>query len=150
MSDDVTVYDASNVTVSFAAAILDSGWDDGEFCKIERDNDKFTARPGTDGSVTRSRREDKLEKVTIILGQTSDGNSKLSAIHNLDVSSPNGAGIAPLVVRDKSGTALFMASKAWIIGPPKTVSFGREASARAWELHAIMDTRFDGGSPSIG
>ncbi len=142
---DVKIYDANQVTVTFAALLIDSGYADGDFVKIEQDSDDFTDVVGTDGEVTRSKTNDRRITVTLSLMQTSSGNSALTAINQLDRSKPNGAGIAPLMIRDKSGTALYVASKAWISKPPD-VSFGKEAGPREWKLRAVLDERVDGGS----
>lgn len=138
------IYDANEVSLVLMGLIIDSGFGDGEFIRIEQETDDFTDVAGTDGEVTRSKTNDKRATITVTLMQTSEGNSKLTAINNLDRKASNGAGVGPFLIKDKSGLALYMGT-AWVAGPP-TVVFDREATAREWKLRAILSERFDGGS----
>lgn len=138
------IYDANQVTAVFFGFILDSGFADGEFIRIEQESDDFTDVAGTDGQVTRSKTNDRRVTITVTLMQTSEGNSKLSAINILDRKAKNGAGVGPFLVKDRSGTALHVGS-CWVAKPPTTV-YDRGATAREWKLRGILDERFDGGS----
>lgn len=142
------IYDASEVTCVFAGLPLDSGFGDGEFIRIEQAEDDFATVVGTDGEVTRSKTNNTLCTVTITLGQTSDGNTKLTTVHNLDKKGNNGAGVGPLLIKDRSGLALHMFGKAWIAAPP-TVVYGKQAEGREWKLQAMITKRFDGGTSGI-
>jgi hypothetical protein len=141
----VKIYDANEVTINFAGIPIDSGYDDGEFCRIEQENDDFTDKAGTDGEVARSKTNDRRTTITIILMQTSSGNAKLSAISNIDREAGNGAGVAPILVRDRQGLSVFSDDSAWISKPPDVV-YDREPTARAWTLRAGNPDRFDGGN----
>src|ERR1019366_5461367 len=149
MAIDVKVYDSSSVSIVFLAVPIDSGYDEDEFLTIEQEEDDFEVVKSTDGTLTRSRREDRGTVVTIKLIQESDANSALAAINALDRSAPNGAGVGPFLARNRNGLAIFAASKAWIMGPPKDVTFARGAKARSWKIYCQMDNRFDGGSASL-
>lgn len=138
------IYDANMVTAVFFGLLIDSGFADGEFVRMEQESDDFTDVNGTDGEVTRSKTNDRRVTITITLMQTSEGNSKLSAINILDRRANNGAGVGPFLLKDRSGTAIAGGS-CWIAKPPSTV-YGREATAREWKLRGILDERFDGGS----
>jgi len=139
------VYDANEVTINFAGLDIDSGYADGEFCRIEQETEDFVDVVGTDGEVTRAKTNDRRTTITILLMQSSDGNAKLSALNNLDRLAGNGAGVAPILVRDRQGTSLFAAAEAWIAKPPD-VSYDREPTAREWTLRAASPERFDGGN----
>lgn len=138
------IYDANQVTLSLFAFLVDSGFADGEFCRIEQESNDFTDLAGTDGEVTRSKTNDRRVTITVILMQTSEANTKLTAINNLDRAANNGAGVGPFLIKDRSGLALH-AGSCWIAKPP-TVVYGREGTAREWTLRGILDERFDGGS----
>lgn len=140
----VKIYDANEVTCNFTGLPIESGYADGEFIRIEQDNESFVAVQGTDGQVTRSKTNQDLTTVTIILMQTSEGMSKLSAILNTDLLAGNGAGVGPILIRDRQGLAVFEGD-AWIKGPPKA-SYDRPATAREWALHVANVVRFDGGN----
>lgn len=139
------IYDADQVSVVFANIPIDSGYADGEFARIQQTEKSFKSKTGTDGEVTRSKTKQKITVVTITLMQTSDSNAKLSGILNLDEAGQNGAGVGPLLIRDRQGTSVFEAQFAWITGPPEVV-YDREAEGRAWELECIRDVRIDGGN----
>lgn len=141
----VKVYDSSEVTVNFAGVPLESGYADGEFVRIAKENDDFTAVEGTDGEIARSKTNSRLTTVTLIFLQTSDSNDKLAAIRELDRLGTNGAGIGPLTIRDRQGRQVFFAESAWIQKVPD-VSFDREATSREWTLQCEESQRFDGGS----
>ena len=110
-------FDSDQITALFANVLLDSGYGDGEFCRIEQTEKSFGTKVGTDGEVTRYKMKNKLTTVTFITSQTSSANAKFSAILAADENGPNGAGVAPLLVRDRQGSSLFEAQFAWITGP---------------------------------
>lgn len=139
------VYDANEVTVNVAGLPIESGYDDGEFCRIEQESDDFVDKAGTDGEVTRSKTNDQRATVTIILMQSSTGNALLSGLNNIDKLAGNGAGVGPLLIRDRQGTALYAAAECWIAKPPD-VKFDREPTNREWKLRVAKLNRFDGGN----
>lgn len=140
------VYDANEVTVNFAGIDLDSGFADGEFVRIEEEP-QFEAVVGSDGEVTRSKSNQNLATVTIILMQSSSGNAAMSVIHNLDRSEGAGAGIGTLLIRDRQGLSVFSSESAWITKMPDE-SFDRTATSREWILNAVMNpaSRVVGGN----
>jgi hypothetical protein len=139
------VYDASQVSMLFMGAIIDSGFADGPFLKIEQSHQDFEAVIGTDGEVTRYPTLTRHAKITIMLMQSSTGNSKLSAINNLDIVSHNGAGIGPMFVRDLLGTSIYTAAHCWIAQAPD-IQFDRAAGPREWKLECSDLIRFDGAN----
>ena len=139
------VYDANEVTINVAGLPIESGFDDGEFCRIEQESDDFVDKVGTDGEVTRSKTNDRRATVSILLMQSSDGNALLSGLNNIDRLAGNGAGVGPLLIRDRQGLALYAAAECWISKPPD-VSFDREPTAREWTLRVASLERFDGGN----
>lgn len=142
---DTKFYDADEISLSLSGLPLDSGYADGEFCRIEQESDDFSDKVGTDGEVTRSKTNDKRATISIILMQTSTGNALLSALNNLDLNAPNGLGVGAFLARDRSGLALYTATAAWVSKPPD-VSFDREATAREWTIRVAKLIRFDGGN----
>ena len=139
------VYDANEVTVSIAGLPIESGFDDGEFVRIEQESEDFIDKVGTDGEVTRSKTNDRRATVSILLMQSSDANALLSGLNNIDRLAGNGAGVGPFLVRDRQGLALYAAAECWISKPPD-VSFDREPTAREWTLRVASLERFDGGN----
>lgn len=139
------IYDADQITINVCGIPVAAGFGDGEFCRIEESDDKFTFYESTDGSVTRSKTLKRTAIVTLTLAQTAEANDALSALHNLDLAQPNGAGIGAFICRDRGGRAIYQASKCCVIKPPD-VSFDREATTREWKIFLIDHRRFDGGN----
>jgi len=138
------IYDANEIMINFAGQPLDGGFADGEFVRIEGE-DFFTDVAGTDGEVSRSKSNDKRATITVLLMQTSDGNDVLNAIHEADRIAPNGAGVAPLVVKDLQGNSLHLAPEAWITKKPD-VSYDREATPREWVFRCAELENHVGGN----
>lgn len=139
------IYDATEMTVNFAGIPLESGLADGEFLRVENAEDGFLTVVGTDGEVTRSKSGNKMATVTVILMQSSSGNTALSTLHNVDLELGNGAGVGPLLIRDRQGTAVYAAAKAWIVKAPDA-SFDRTATPREWSIACAELKRLDGGN----
>lgn len=139
------VYDADQVSLVFMGIPIQSGYDDGTFLEIKQEADDFTHKVGTDGETTRSKTKNANADIIVHLMQSSDGNAALSAINNLDKLTANGAGVGPMLVRDRSGTSLYTAGHCWVQKPPD-VEFAREATDRAWTLHCSDLVRLDGGN----
>jgi hypothetical protein len=139
----LAIYDPDRVQFLFAMVPV-KGYADGTFINVET-QEQFTVKVGADGTVTRTKTNNKVARVKITLMAASPSNDVLSAIHVLDVESPNGSGVASLAIKDLSGRFVFLATEAWIAKPPN-VEFAREGGQREWEFDAIVEKRFDGGS----
>jgi hypothetical protein len=142
---DFKIYDSSEVSIIFAGIPIDGGYGEDEFLRVAPASDDFSDVVGVDGSVTRSKTNDRRAEVTITLMQSASANDALSVLRNLDINTPGGAGVGPLMIRDKSGRALYAATKAWIAGPPEA-SFKKGPEARVWKLRCAKLDRFDGGN----
>lgn len=126
------VYDPDQISIVFAG-ILMRGYADGEFVRVEPRTEDFTLKIGTDGEGTRSKTNDRSATVTIILEQTSEVNAQLSALRNLDVNTPGGAGVGALLIRDRLGNTLHRANAAFIQQMPAS-SYDRESTSREWVI----------------
>jgi len=143
------VYNADQVSLIVAGALIEAGFADGEFLRVEQDSDDWLDVVGTDGEVAVSRSNDRRATITVILLQTSDGNDVLSALSNLSRASNGLAGAGPLFIRDRNGRTVYRASSCWVSKPPDA-SFDRTATAREWTLRCDRLVRFDGGNVSTG
>lgn len=138
------IYDADQVTFSFANQPIDSGFADGEFIRVEQETDAFTDKVGTDGEVSRSKTNDNRATVTLLLMSTSSGNALLSALHRADKLAPNGAGVGVLAIKDLQGSTLHLAPRAWITKMPDA-SYDRESTTREWVFRTDnMDSNIAG------
>ena len=148
MGQGVYEYDADQLALELGGIIIDSGFADGSFVKIEPDSMDFTYLLGTDGSVTRSKTKNQVLKVTISLMQSSYINDKLSALRLLDKLAPNGAGTAPFTMRDLNGTTLVAGAHAWIAGIP-VIENDRAAKSRDWPIIVADGNVYIGSNPKL-
>jgi hypothetical protein len=139
---DYKRYDPSKVDVIFGVVPL-SGWGDGAFVEITKNEEAFTTVVGADGITTRVRNLNNLHRVTITLSQQSGSNAALSALHLLDLS--GNAGPLPIFIRDQLGTTVFASDKAWIVKFPDA-TFGKNAESRQWIIDVVDPKRFEGGA----
>ena len=137
-------YDPSQVIIVFSGIPI-SGFADGSFLTVEQNEDSFVLQVGTDGEGTRSKTNNRSGRVTFTLMQSSLANDLLQAQHTLDLLSPSGDGIGPLLIKDNSGRSLFSAEKAWIVRAP-TGEFGREATSREWIVESDDLNQSHGGN----
>ncbi len=138
-------YDADQISIVFFGILIESGLADGEFCRIENQEDSFTTYVGTDGAVTRSKTKNNTATITLITSNSAGANNALSALWNVDIEGKNGSGVGPILIKDRSGTSLYTAEKCWITKPP-SASFDRGATTREWVLMAANLKRLDGGN----
>lgn len=138
------VYDPSEVLVQFGAITVE-GYADGTFVVIEDDEDAYSMQVGTDGEAVRSKSNNRGATITITLLQSSSSNDLLSAQHNLDRLSSGGKGIAPLLIKDNNGLAIYTAETAWIQKRP-SAEFAREATSREWVLRTNNLIPIDAGN----
>lgn len=139
------VYSAAEVTVNFSGIPIDAGRGDDEFAGITKAEDSFTYKAGVDGEGTRSENKNSYHIVTITLMRTSKSNAVLCAIHNGDIAVPGGAGIAPILIRDRQGLSVFTAAEAWITKLPDNV-YSKEANTIAWVFGVHAPLNFIGGN----
>jgi len=139
------IYSAAEHSFSFAGKAIETGRGEDEFVSYEQDVPNFSTKSGVDGETTRSENKNTTTTLKLTLMQTSSSNGFLSAILNGDISIPGGAGIAPILVRDRQGTTVLMSPEAFIVGPP-AVKRGKEVGMNEWTFKVIAPVRFDGGS----
>jgi hypothetical protein len=137
---------SDEVTIAIGPVLVDSGFADGEFLRVEQESDATEDVAGTDGEVAVSRTNDYRATITVLLLQTADANLGLSVLANLARSSPGMAGaIVPSLVRDRNGASLYTAENSWVQRPPDA-SFDRTAQSREWAVRCARLIRVDGGN----
>src|SRR5690606_3690578 len=123
-------YDPASVIISVGGVHM-SGFADGTYLMIERDEDAFTKVTGADGYTTRVKSNNRCGSLTLTLKQSSPSNDVLSGFANLDELS--NAGVVPILIRDISGTSTYFSATGWIRKYPSS-EFAKELSNREWIL----------------
>jgi hypothetical protein len=134
----LAVYESQIVSVIFAGISLKDGRSD-PFFKIAPMGDAYVIEgPGADGHVAMCGTNDDTYEITLSFKGTSEENAKLSAIHIADRQAFNGAGIAPLMCKDASGSTLIMTDRCRIMAMPEQ-AFGVTKPDMNWKLIAVID-----------
>lgn len=135
-------YDPSAVDVIFGGLTITGFAED--IAEIDSAEEGYSTVVGADGIVTRVKNENTMCRVIFKLAQYSESNALLTAMYHVDRAAPGGAGVVPILIRDKNGTSLFASDKAWIVKlPPET--YGKTATAREWLIDVADAKRFVGG-----
>lgn len=140
-------YNSARVTVSFAGIAL-SGYMDGDFLQITPEGPRYTDAQGADGEYCYNETNESRVTVTISLMASSASNDDMSALHNRDLASVNGAGVGALEVRDLNGTSVDNVPFLRIVGIPDRTR-GREIGTVAWVLRGVDHTATVGGSNTV-
>lgn len=140
----VKTYDPKQVAVICGSKII-SGYADGTFVVVERNEQAFNLKVGVDGEGARAKSNNKSGKITITLLQSSQSNDDLSAFAAAD--ELTGEGVFPCTVKDSSGTTLCAAATAWVqkMANPE---FSGEIGQRVWVIESDEVDMLVGGNNS--
>lgn len=142
----VRTYDAAQVVVTVNGAEI-SGYADGTFITIEREEQSFTKVVGADGTTSRAKSNNRSGSMTITLAQTSPSNELLSSLLAADELSNEG--VFPVIVKDTSGESRFFSATGWVQGLP-SIEYGKEIANREWVID-LADMEFNvAGNKAVG
>jgi len=119
----VNTYDPEDVNVIVNGTIL-TGFMDGTFVRVEKDEENYTAHVGAKGEVTRSKNANKLGKITVTLKQDSPSNAYLKRLEK-------SKSTFPVAVIDQNFGENRGGNDAWIEKSPNS-EYGDEISSREW------------------
>ncbi len=140
----VRTYDPKEVHIIIGGFEM-TGFADGTFLTISRDNDSFSKVSGADGETSRAKSNDKGGGAILSLQQTSPSNDILSGIVIADELS--NSGVVPMIVTDSLGTTVLFSGEGWIKKPAE-VTFAKEIGNRDWNLDLASMDIFIGGNLS--
>ena len=134
----LAIYESDNVTINFAGLSLKDGRGE-KFCKVEAVGPAYiTEGPGADGQVTRCGTNNPMKKITLTFKGSSQELAKLAAICQADRLAKNGAGVAPLMIKDGKGSTLIATDRAWIEQDPEK-EFGVAPSDVSVTIMAVVE-----------
>ncbi len=131
------------------AGFLVTGFADGTFIEIARDEDTWKDYVGGDGEVCRVRNKNKMGTVTIRLQQSSASNDILSALQSVDDVGGTVAGISvgsgAFQCKDLLGRMVASSESAWV-QKPADIRLGDEHEPREWKIRCSKLAMFVGGN----
>jgi len=125
-------YSPGEISVIVDGQII-SGFAEGTFISVARDEDSSTFVPSATGGGSRTKNANKSGKFTFTLQQTSESNQALSDLLKADEDGDNI--LVPVLVRDNSGSDLHKAEQVYIVKYPQA-DYAKELSNREWILQA--------------
>jgi hypothetical protein len=138
----VKTYDPKNISIIFAGKII-TGFGDGTFVMVERNEQAFNLKVGVDGEGARAKNNNRSGKITLTLMQTSKSNDDLMALTEAD--ELGNAGTGPFYMKDHSGSTLVGCLTAWVQKVPN-IEDAKEVSMRTWVLESDELNMFVGGN----
>lgn len=140
----VLQYDPKNVSLIVGGKIM-SGFSDGTFINLMRNEQSWNLKVGVDGEGTRAKNNNQSGKFEIELMQSSSSNDVLSAFLAADELA--GAGAVPVYLRDNNGATLASCLTGWVQKWPDS-PFAKEVSTRKWVIETDQLNIFVGGEVS--
>lgn len=126
----VRTYDPASVQIVVGAAVM-SGFTDGTFVEVARDEATWTKAVGADGTVTRGKTNNRSGTVTITLKQSSPSNDVLSALLISD--ELTSLTVFPILIKDLSGTSIYFSAQGWVQQFANS-TFGKDITDRTWTI----------------
>lgn len=126
----VRTYDPSQVVISIAGVPM-SGYSDGTFCEVIRNEPTWSSVVGADGLVTRGKTNNFTGQVTLTLKQSSPSNDVLSGLMAVDEASNRG--LFPILIKDMSGNSIYFSAICWVMQYANS-TFDKAITDRTWTL----------------
>lgn len=137
----VRQYDPKNVSVIVGGKII-SGFSDGTWIRVIRNEASWNLKVGVDGEGTRARNNNTSGRFEIELMQSSISNDVLSGFIAQDEQS--GTGAVPVLIRDNNGTTLATCLTGWVQKWADS-DFSKEVAVRKWVVETDQLNVFVGG-----
>lgn len=123
-------YDPQKISLIIAGNII-SGFGEGSFITVARDEDTWLSVVGTDGRVARARNANKKGIVRFTLLQTSPSNDVCSSLHNADELTGVPPGAFQIV--DQLGRTVQAGDETFFL-KPADIEFDKQVVGREWTL----------------
>jgi len=137
--------DPAEFTITYGTHTI-QGYADGTYIGIVYNANTFEAMKGADGEAARVITNDNSVLITVTLIQTSQSNTVLSGLSNID--RKTGAGALPFFVKDNSGDTAGGGSIAWVQKDPD-VTNSKSIESRAWQFYVPHYEGVVGGNAQL-
>lgn len=125
-------YIPESVNCLIAGFIPITGFVDGTFISVDKDEMPFTSIRMPDGTVARKRTNSEVYTITITLHNGTETNNLLTKMWQFDEVS-EGKGKFPLLIKDQSGSDLLYSAESWIEGIP-SLTKSNAIDSRVWVI----------------
>lgn len=123
-------YSPKDVNISFFGIAIE-GFAPDSFIRARRNSDILNETVGASGELSLTRVADKTGEIEIELMQTAESNLLLSGLMYAMEFDGGVIPVGELMIQDPSGSALVIASNAYVKSMPE-VELGAEQSSRTW------------------
>ena len=138
----VRTYDPKAVIVTINGIPM-SGYSDGTFVEIDRNEPTWNTVVGADGLVTRGKTNNFSGTMTLSLKQSSPSNDVLSSLMAIDEAT--NTGVFPILVKDLSGNSIYFSADCWI-NQYANSTFDKAITDRQWTLTLAQADIFVGSN----
>ena len=135
-------YDPKLVSMIVGTKII-SGFGDGTYIKVSRNEQAYNLKVGVDGEGTRAKNNNRSGKYEITLMMSSASNDDLANLASADELS--GTGAVPVLLRDGSGRTVCTSATGWVQKQPDR-EFEKEANTVTWVIESDEVLMFIGGN----
>lgn len=135
-------YSPDDVIVTAAGVDL-SGYMDGTFLDVERNEAGFTTKTGSLGDVVRTKNLNRTAKMTLTLQDQAPSNDTLTGLAIAD--ELTGDGTFSIQIKDTNGTMFIHSEEAWVEKIPK-VQRGKESTGTQWVFTLAFAEILPGGN----
>lgn len=126
----VRTYDPKQVVITVGGVPM-SGFADGTFLEVQREDDAYTKVVGADGYTTRTRSNNRSGSITLTLKQSSPSNDVLSGFAILDEAT--NTAVLPIFIKDLSGNSTFFSAQGWVKKFANS-TYGKDLDNREWTI----------------
>lgn len=138
----VRTYDPKEVIITINSVPM-SGFTDGTFLEVVRNEPTWTLVVGADGFATRGKSNNFSGQITLTLKQSSPSNDVLSGLMILDELTNNG--IVPIFIKDLSGNSTYFSGQGWVQQWPDS-TFSKDIGDRSWIIQVAELDLFVGSN----
>jgi hypothetical protein len=138
----VYTYDPASVVCTIGGVPI-SGFSEGTFIEIDRDEPTWNKVVGADGLVTRGKTNNFSGTLTLTLKQSSPSNDVLSGFMAVDEAT--NTGVFPMLIKDLSGNSIYFSESSWVTQYANS-TFGKDISDRQWIISCAQLDAFVGSN----
>ena len=138
-------YCPESVNCLIAGIIPVTGFVDGTFISVDKDEMPYSSIRMPDGTVARKKNTSQTYTITITLHNGAETNNLLTKMWQIDELTDRGK--FPLLIKDQSGSDLLFSTESWIEGIP-SMTKSNAIDSRVWVIKSAYAVINIGGNES--